>query len=98
MNTLKREKGSNITRVLEIIEAVSKSEHPLSAADLSILLDIPKPSVHRLLQQMEAEGFLQTNMRGLIVPADRLQSIALGLLYSGQFKAQRPSHLESTCR
>lgn len=94
MNTLKREKGSNITRVLEIIEAVSKSEQPLSAADLSIMLDIPKPSVHRLLQQMETEGFLQTNMRGLIVPADRLQSIALGLLYAGQFKAQRQAILK----
>ena len=90
----KREKGSSITRVLEIIETVSKSEHPLSAADLAIMLDIPKPSVHRLLQQLEAEGFLQTNMRGLVVPADRLHNIALGILYTSQFKAQRQAILK----
>lgn len=94
MGSLKREKGSGITRVLEIIEAVSKSEQPLSAADLAIMLDIPKPSVHRLLQQLEAEGFLQTNMRGLVVPADRLHNIALGVLYASQFKAQRQAILQ----
>ncbi|AEF55403.1 IclR family transcriptional regulator [Marinomonas posidonica] len=94
MSTQRREKGSSISRVLEIIEAISKSEHPLSAADLSELLNIPKPSVHRLLQQLEAEGFLQTNMRGLLVPADRLHDIALGIIYSSRFKAQRQAILQ----
>ncbi|TDO96706.1 IclR family transcriptional regulator [Marinomonas balearica] len=94
MSTQRREKGSNIARVLEIIEAISKAEHPLSAADLSVLLNIPKPSVHRLLQQLESEGFLQTNMRGLLVPADRLHDIALGIIYSSRFKAQRQAILQ----
>ncbi|RBP83542.1 IclR family transcriptional regulator [Marinomonas rhizomae] len=93
-STQRREKGSSISRVLEIIEAVSKSEHPLSAADLSVILDIPKPSIHRLLQQLESDGFLQTNMRGLLVPAERLHTIALGVLYASRYKAQRQAILK----
>jgi IclR family acetate operon transcriptional repressor len=41
--------------VMEIIEAVAKAERPLSPADLSFQLDIPKPSVHRLINQLEME-------------------------------------------
>ena len=82
-----REKGSSISRVMEIIEAVAKAERPLSPADISYQLDIPKPSVHRLLNQLEADGYIQTSMRGLIMPGNRLHGMALGILYSSKFKA-----------
>ncbi|WP_207061871.1 IclR family transcriptional regulator [Motiliproteus sp. SC1-56] len=95
MATQRREKGSSIVRVLEIIEAISRAERPLTPGDLSLQLDIPKPSVHRLLQQLEAEGFVQTNMRGQLVPADRLHDIALGILYASRFKAQRQAILKN---
>jgi len=88
-----REKGSSITRVLEIIEAVARAERPVSAADLSYQLNIPKASIHRLLNQLEEEGFLQSNMRGLLVPGDRMHPVALGVLYSGRFKALRQAIL-----
>jgi DNA-binding IclR family transcriptional regulator len=94
MSTSAREKGSSITRVLEIIEAVSRAERPMSPADLAYQLDIPKPSIHRLLAQLEGDGYLQTNMRGLIVPGSRMHEIALGVLYSGRFKAPRQSILQ----
>ena len=93
MSTSAREKGSSIIRVLEIIEAVSRAERPMSPTDLAFQLDIPKPSVHRLLNQLEGDGYLQTNMRGLIVPGERMHSIALGVLYSGRFKALRQAIL-----
>ncbi|OMH32207.1 IclR family transcriptional regulator [Motiliproteus sp. MSK22-1] len=93
MSVSSREKGSSITRVLEIIEAVSKAERPMSPADLAYQLDIPKPSIHRLLSQLEKDSYLQTNMRGLIVPGDRMHGIALGVLYSGRFKALRQAIL-----
>lgn len=88
-----REKGSSISRVMEIIEAVAKAERPMSPADLSHQLDIPKPSVHRLLNQLEADGYIQTSMRGLIMPGNRLHGMALGLLYSSKFKAVRQAIL-----
>lgn len=82
-------KGSSITRVLEIIEAVAKAEHPLSPSDLSFMLNIPKPSLHRLLQQLQEDNYLQINMRGLVVPSDRLFAMALGVIYSSRYKAVR---------
>ncbi|WP_339460121.1 IclR family transcriptional regulator [Pseudomonas sp. EA_105y_Pfl2_R69] len=94
MNTTTREKGSSIGRVLEIIEAVSRAGRPLSPADLAYQLDIPKPSIHRLLSQLEGDGYVQINMRGLIVPGDRMFDIALGVLYSGRFKAPRQAILK----
>ena len=95
MTTQRREKGSSNTRVLEIIEAVSRAERPLSPADISIQLDIPRPSVHRLLQQLEASNYLQTDMRGLMIPGDRLHRIAVGVLHNSRHKAQRRAILES---
>ncbi|MEH6651835.1 MAG: IclR family transcriptional regulator [Motiliproteus sp.] len=95
MTDQRRQKTSSITRVLEIIESVSRAERPLSPADLALQLGIPKPSVHRILQQLEAEGYLQTNMRGLLVPADRLHSVALGVLYTSRFKALRQAILKN---
>lgn len=92
-----RNSGSSITRALDIIEAVVQADHALSPADLSYLLDIPKPSVHRLLQQMQGEGYLQTNMRGGIVPSDRLHKIAVGVIYASRHKAQRQAILRHLC-
>ncbi|MGH1429843.1 MAG: IclR family transcriptional regulator [Neptuniibacter sp.] len=92
--TERREKGSSITRVLEIIEAVACAERPLSPADLAVMLDIPKPSVHRLLQQLQASGYLQTNMRGLLLPDKRLHTISLGVLYSNRYKTVRKTILQ----
>ena len=83
--TAESKKGSSVTRALEIIEAVAQAERPLSPADISLLLDIPKPSVHRILQQLVAEGYLQANMRGLMIPAERLHKTALGILFASRF-------------
>lgn len=88
------EKGSSITRVLEIIEAVARAQRPMSPSDLAEQLGIPKPSIHRLLAQLEGDGYLQSNMRGLLVPGDRLHEVALGVLYSGRFKAPRQAILK----
>ena len=94
MATSAREKGSSISRVMDIIEAVSKAERPLSPADLALLLDIPKPSIHRLLNQLEKDGVVQTNMRGLIVPGLRLHGVAWGVLHSQRFSAARQAILQ----
>lgn len=89
----RRSKGSSISRVLEIIEAVAQAERSPSPADLSFMLDIPKPSMHRLLQQLQADGFLQINMRGLVVPSDRLHKMAMGVIYASRYKAARQAIL-----
>jgi DNA-binding IclR family transcriptional regulator len=89
-----REKGSAVSRVMQIIEAVAKAERPLSPADLACQLNIPKPSIHRLLNQLESDGFVQTSMRGLIIPSDKMHSIAWGLLHTERFSALRRAILQ----
>ncbi|MFQ3197198.1 MAG: IclR family acetate operon transcriptional repressor [Paraglaciecola sp.] len=94
IETSLREKGSAVTRVMQIIEAVSKAARPLSPADLAIFLDIPKPSIHRLLNQLEDDSFVQTTMRGLIIPGARMHGVAWGVLHSERFSAPRKAILE----
>ena len=93
MATPKRSKGSSITRVLEIMEAISQAERPLFPFDLAIQLDIPKPSIHRLLQQLESEGFVQTDIHGSILAGDRSHAMAMGLWHNRQYKMERLSIL-----
>jgi IclR family acetate operon transcriptional repressor len=93
--TGRREKGSSITRVLEIIEAVSQSDSPPGPADLALKLDIPRASIHRLIKQLIGEDFLQLDPRGLLLPGDRLHKLTLGVLYSNRHKALRHTILEN---
>lgn len=92
MNT--REKGSAVSRVMQIIEAVARAERPPSPADLACQLNIPKPSIHRLLNQLEDDGFVQTNLRGLILPSAKMHSIAWGVMHTERFSAARRAILQ----
>lgn len=96
--TQRREKGSSILRVLDILKTVSLAERGTSLPALIEELDIPKPTVHRLVQQMEEAGFLQTNLRGNVVPGAVLQEIALGVLNSNEVKIQRQAILQGLAR
>lgn len=93
MRSTPREKGSSITRVLEIIEAVAGAAEPLTPSALAEKLDIPKASAHRLVQTLEKEGFLQFGLRGGLLPGDRLHTTAVNILGSGRHKALRQAIL-----
>lgn len=80
MTNTRREKGSSILRVLEIVEAVASASKPMTPTELSKQLEIPKATGHRLVQTLEKEGFLQTNMRGFVMPGARLHQAALGIM------------------
>ncbi|MGB1808029.1 MAG: IclR family transcriptional regulator, partial [Porticoccaceae bacterium] len=62
--------------------------------DLACQLNIPKPSIHRLLNQLEDDGFVQTNLRGLILPSAKMHSIAWGVLHTERFSAARRAILQ----
>lgn len=89
----KRDKGSSILRTLEIIEAIGRADRPLSPADIAVQLGIPKPSVHRLLQQLHAEDFIQIDMRGAWLAGSRLRSLSFSVLASDPCKAARQAIL-----
>ena len=85
---------SSITRVLQIIEAVSAAQRALSPLDLSEILDIPKPTMHRLIQQLQEEGFVRVDLNGTIVPASRTRHMAIHLWQSQQVAIQRHAILQ----
>lgn len=101
---MKRTKGSSITRVLEIIDLVARATYPISAATIAESLDIPRPSVHRLLQQLADEKYLESNLAGHWLPAPQLRNMSLGILHNARFRAghnailqQLASQIGETC-
>lgn len=54
-----KEKYPTILRGYILLEKVVEAQRPISAADLTDELGLPKPTVHRMLQQLEDEGLLQ---------------------------------------
>ncbi|KAA0915703.1 IclR family transcriptional regulator [Psychrobacter sp. ANT_WB68] len=82
-------KVSSITRVLEIIEAVSYASQPLSPLELSQKLDIPKPTIHRLIQNLVDEGFVTVDIGGGIIPGKRVRNLSVELWQQRQFFNER---------
>lgn len=82
-------KVSSITRVLEIIEAVSYAPKPISPLELSIELDIPKPTIHRLLQNLIDEGFVSIDIGGGIIPGKRVRNLSVELWQQRHFFNER---------
>ncbi|MDP2522655.1 IclR family transcriptional regulator [Neptunomonas phycophila] len=94
MTSQRSGRGPSVTRVMEIVETVSTAEQPMSPTDISFYLGIPKASLHRLIQQLEADGYLQMNMRGKVVPGERMYKVALGVIHSSRYKIQRQAILQ----
>ena len=76
-----RDKGHNFLRVYAIMEAVVGSDWPISSAELSERVDLPKPTVYRLCQLLENEHLLTREIDGKrFIPGPRLKSLALKIL------------------
>lgn len=82
--------SSTVQRVLDILETVADAARPLSPSEIAEQLNMPKASVYRLCATLEERGFLQTrlNARGLQA-GRRLRQLAVGVLSSETFQAQR---------
>ena len=48
--------GSTGDRLLRVLETVVETHHPTSLAELSRSLDLPKATVHRLVNLLEENG------------------------------------------
>ena len=55
---------SPVLRQFELLERMAHAERPLSGAEVVALTGWPKPSVHRMLAQLEAGGLLQREPDG----------------------------------
>lgn len=77
-------------RLLLVIEEVARAGAPVKPTDLIDLLGLPKPTVHRLLQTAEAEGFLQRDIDGRSYGAGpRLRAISQHVMSSQRMRSAR---------
>jgi IclR family acetate operon transcriptional repressor len=93
---MKRERGSTIERVLDILDTVAASPKPLSATEINEVLDLPKATAHRLCAELEARGYLLKRINGKSYqPGNRLYDVAVGVLANSRFSATRHAILTS---
>ncbi len=77
-------------RLLLMLEAVVRNGSPMSPTDLCTEMGLPKPTVHRLLQTCEAEGFLQRDLDGRSYgPGRRLRRLSVATLSTQALRTAR---------
>lgn len=96
---MKRERGSTIHRVLDILDTVAAAGRPISATEINEALDLPKASAHRLCAELEARGYLLKKINGKsYMPGNRLHEMAVGVLSHSRFRTHRRAILEALSR
>ncbi len=77
-------------RLLLILEEVARQGIAVKPADLVEGIGLPRPTIHRLLQTAEAEGFLQRDLDGRSYgPGPRLRSLAVSVISSEHLRTAR---------
>lgn len=89
INETKSQTPTNL-RLLLILEEVARAGMPVTPSALADALDLPKPTMHRLLATAEAEGFLQRDVDGRSYgPGPRLRRLAGNTLSSQRVRTER---------
>ncbi|MEM9550823.1 MAG: IclR family transcriptional regulator [Pseudomonadota bacterium] len=77
-------------RLIYLMEEVAKAGVPISPSALSDAVDLPKPTVHRLLATAEAEGYLQRDVDGRSFgPGRRMRRLSINTLSSQRIRTER---------
>lgn len=83
-------------RLLIILEEVARLGVSVKPTDLIESMGLPKPTIHRLLQTAEAEGFLQRDIDGRSYgPGDRLRALAVNTMSSERVRTARLAIMKS---
>ena len=95
-NDMADQKGQIPTtlRLLLLLEEVARAGVPVTPAGLVAALGLPKPTVHRLFNTAEEEGFLQRDIDGRSYgPGPRLRRLSVNTLSSQRLRTLRLSIL-----
>lgn len=88
--------GGSALKVFAVLECIASAQRPLTISELAVLLGVPKPTMHRIVRQLDGEGLLQrepdTRLYG---PGPRLLNFALGAVRSSMRSAPRHAVLEA---
>lgn len=83
-------------RLLLIVEEVARRGVAVKPAELVEALGLPKPTLHRLLQTAEEEGFLQRDLDGRSFgPGPRLRNLAVNTMSSEHLRTARLAILKA---
>jgi len=81
-------------RLLVLLEEVTRAGVPVTPSALKDTLGLPKPTLHRLFNTAEAEGFLQRDIDGRSYgPGPRLRKLAGNIMSSQRIRTVRLSIL-----
>jgi len=87
--------NTTLLRAISLLEEIATAEYSINAADLDKRLDIPKPTIHRLLKQLEEHQLITRDLDGRhLLPGPRLHRMAMGTLANESLKAPRRLLLE----
>ncbi len=96
MTKEKHEGIPTILRGLLILEQVAQAQRPTSAATIIEQMGLPKPTVHRILQQLEEQGFVQREpMKKRYLPGPRARELVLSVTSNEALGAPRHSILQA---
>ena len=86
-------------RLLVLLEEVARRGVAVRPSDLIEALNLPKPTIHRLLQTAEEEGFLQRDLDGRSYgPGPRVRALGLNIMSSERLRTARLAILKSVAQ
>ncbi len=84
-----------ILKGLIMLEQVALAQRPISATEIIEQMNLPKPSVNRILLQLEEEGFLQREpVKKRYLPGPRSSDFVLSVMSNDALGAPRHSILQ----
>lgn len=88
--------GGSALKVFAVMEAITSAQRPLAISELAALLGVPKPTMHRIVRQLDGEGLLQREPQSRVYgPGPRLLSFALGAVRSSMRSGPRHAILDA---
>ncbi len=85
-----------VMRAYVLLEKIVDSQRPIAASDLIHDIGLPKPTVHRLLQQLEEEGLIQREpVSKRYMPGNRAQTLAFNIASHNALGAPRHAILQA---
>lgn len=89
------DRSSVSQKTFAVMECVGSSNRPLTTSELAVLLDMPTPTVHRIVHQLDMDGLLvqEAGSRGY-VPGPRLFNFALNVFQTAVRHGSKHAILE----
>ncbi|WP_112322897.1 IclR family transcriptional regulator [Oceanibium sediminis] len=86
-------------RLLAVIEQIALAGVPLTPTEVNATIGLPKPTIHRLFNTLEEEGFVQRDLNGRTYsPGPRLRQLAGGIMSSLRIRTARQAILKRLSR